>query len=74
MPPPPRQEEAKIVLIELKLHGGGIRQGRAGMRYKHEKAAWETLTALFGQSLPAKGGNGGCWSGCYGLSAAQNIT
>ena len=34
----------------------------------------ESLADLFRQSLTAKGGNGGCWSGCYGRSAAENIT
>lgn len=34
----------------------------------------ESLADLFRQSLTAKGGNRGCWSGCYGRSAAENIT
>lgn len=34
----------------------------------------ESLADLFRQSLPAKGGNGGCWSGCLGRSAAENQT
>ena len=34
----------------------------------------ESLAGLFRQSLTAKGGNGGCWSGCYGRSEAENIT
>ena len=32
----------------------------------------ESLADLFRQSLPAKGGNRGCWSGCLGRSAAEN--
>ena len=34
----------------------------------------ESVADLFGHSLTAKGGNGGCWSGCYGRSAAEKIT
>ncbi len=34
----------------------------------------ESLADLLRQSLTAKGGNGGCWSGCYGRSAAENKT
>ena len=34
----------------------------------------ESLADLLRQSLTAKGGNEGCWSGCYGRSAAENIT
>ena len=34
----------------------------------------ESVADLFGHSLTAKGGNRGCWSGCYGRSAAENIT
>ena len=34
----------------------------------------ESLADLLRQSLPAKGGNGGCWSGCLGRSAAENQT
>ena len=34
----------------------------------------ESLADLLRQSLTAKGGNRGCWSGCYGRSAAENIT
>ena len=34
----------------------------------------ESVADLFGHSLTAKGDNGGCWSGCYGRSAAENIT
>ena len=34
----------------------------------------ESVADLFGHSLTAKGGNGGCWSGCLGRSAAENQT
>ena len=34
----------------------------------------ESLADLLRQSLPAKGGNGGCWSGCLGRSVAENQT
>lgn len=34
----------------------------------------ESLADLLRQSLTAKGGNRGCWSGCYGRSVAENIT
>ena len=34
----------------------------------------ESLADLFRQSLTAKGGNRGCWSGCLGRSAAENQT
>lgn len=34
----------------------------------------ETVADLFGHSLTAKGGNGGCWSGGLGRSAAENQT
>ena len=31
------------------------------------------MADLFGHRLIAKGGNKGCWSGCYGRSAAENM-
>ena len=34
----------------------------------------ESLADLLRQSLTAKSGNKGCWSGCYGRSVAENIT
>ena len=34
----------------------------------------ESLADLLRQSLPAKGGNRGCWSGCFVRSAAENQT
>ena len=34
----------------------------------------ESLADLFRQSLPAKGGNRGCWSGCLVRCAAENQT
>ena len=48
-----------VSLVRLPSVRGGVR---------------ESLADLLRQSLPAKGGNRGCWSGCLVRSAAENQT
>ena len=56
------------------LTASPLKCGSLGRRPMERGGGRESVADLFGHSLTAKGGNGGCWSGCLGRSTAENQT